>query len=108
MMSKPDFNNIVYISHPFNNDPKNYRKVTDIVAELQNQHPGWMILSPIHAFSMIYDKMPYLNGILRCFWLLDKADEMLVYGDYKQSKGCLAEIDFCKQNNIPYKIMEEC
>ena len=85
-MSKPDFNNIVYISHPFNNDPKNYRKVTDIVTELQNQHPGWMILSPIHAFSMIYDKMPY----------------------YKQSKGCLAEIDFCKQNNILYKIMEEC
>lgn len=100
-----DYTNIVYISHPFAGHRANYDEVTKTVTDLQMQHPDWLILSPIHTFSMLYDKLEYQDGLDRCLWLLEKCDEMLVYGDYKNSKGCLCEIEYCKLRNIPYKIM---
>ena len=46
-----------------------------------------------------------LSGILSTtLWLLEKADEMWVCGDYRSSKGCQAEIEFCKSHKIPFTI----
>jgi hypothetical protein len=42
-----------------------------------------------------------------CLELLKKCDIMYVYGDYQNSRGCKAEIEFCKDNGIPHKIFYE-
>lgn len=97
---------IIYVSHPYAGEQTNLDEATGIVIELQEQHPNWIILSPIHMFSMLYDKLEYQDGLERCLWLLSKCDEMLVYGDYRESRGCRAEIAYCEGHLIPYKIME--
>jgi hypothetical protein len=38
--------------------------------------------------------------------LLEKSDEMWVYGDWKNSKGCNMEIEYCKKFGIPFEIKE--
>jgi len=56
----------------------------------------------------MYDEVPYVEGLNMCLWLLDKCDEMWVFGDYTNSTGCMGEIAYCKNHRIPYKIFTDC
>ena len=94
------YKKIVYISHPYGGYKKNERKVKRIINSLQNNFPNYLFLSPIHAFSYAYNKTDYDKGLNMCLWLLGKADEMWVYGDWRNSRGCKAEVKYCVENNI--------
>ena len=94
------YEKVVYISHPYGGCKRNERKVQKIINKLQIQYPKYLFLSPIHAFSYAYTKTDYEQGLNMCLWLLSKADEMWVYGDWQNSRGCKAEVEFCINNHI--------
>lgn len=99
------YENIIYVSHNYGGLKDNEEKVANIINKLQEQYPTYLFLSPIHLFSYAYYEVEnYQIGINMCLWLLDKSKEMWVYGDWKNSKGCNMEIEYCKEFDIPYKI----
>lgn len=105
-MQTPEYKNVVYISHPYSGIQANKDKITAIVKELQSEHPDWLIVSPVHAFSVFYKDVDYYKGLNMCLWLLERCDEMYVYGNWRNSIGCNAEIEYCKQRGIPYFVKE--
>ena len=102
----PKYEKVIYISHPFQGKKENVEKIQNHIFNLKKDFPNYLFLSPVNCFGFEYDKMPYEQGLCECLWLLSKVDEMWVFGDFETSKGCLAEIDFCKVHNIPYRCAE--
>ena len=101
------YKNIVYVSHPYGGDENNLMIVTDLIQRLHNEHPDYLFLSPIHAFSHMYEYTDYQKGLDMCLWLLDQCDEAWIFGDYKNSVGCMSEVVYCINHLIPYKIVDE-
>ena len=106
-LSKPKYKKVIYISHPFNNNPKNKQRVERIIELLEKTFPENLFISAIHAFGHEYARLPYERGIAECLWLLDKCDEVWVFGNYSNSQGCMTEIKYCEEHNIPYVLAEE-
>lgn len=102
-----EYSRIVYISHPYGGKRENRRTVADLFRKLQERHPDILFLSSIHAFAPIYQTVSYEDGLNRCLWLLDQCTEMWVFGDYKNSVGCKAEIEYCRENYIPFLVFDE-
>lgn len=95
---------VIYISHPYGGDFMNLLKIQNIAINLTRGYPNCIFISPVHAFGYKYSIIPYADGLDECLWLLDKCDEMWVFGDYKESKGCLKEISYCEEHKKPYII----
>ena len=100
-----EYKNIVYVSHPYGGDIHNKEIVEDLIKWLQKQYPTYLFVSPIHTFSFLYDETEYQQGLNMCLWLLDKCDEVWVFGDYYNSVGCMSEIAYCQNNKIQYHII---
>lgn len=98
-----NYESIIYISHPYNGNEYNERMIKEIIVGLYKKYPNYLFISPVHAFDFLYKEVPYKQGIQMCLWLLEKCDEMWVFGDWANSKGCNMEIEYCKKYNIPYK-----
>lgn len=98
------YEKLIYTAHPYSGLKKNEEKIANIILELQKQYPNYLFISPIHCFSYAYHKTDYQTGIDMCLNLLNMCDEMWVFGDWKNSKGCNMEIEHCKQNGIQYYI----
>lgn len=101
------FTNIIYISHPYGGVNENVQVVTNLIKELYKKFPSYLFLSPIHAFSHMYDYTEYQEGLNMCLWMLDQCDETWVFGDYQSSVGCMSEIAYCQNHLIPCRIVEE-
>lgn len=99
---------MIYISHQYGGLKENEQKVANIINRLQEKHPNYLFISPIHAFSYVYHKVDYEVGLQKCLWLLHRCDEMWVFGNYKKSQGVCREIIECKKINKPYKICSQC
>lgn len=95
------YESIVYISHPYSGKKENEEKVANIINNLSIQYPNYLFISPIHAFSYAYHTLDYQKGINQCLWLLEKCDEVWVYGDWQNSKGCKMEVDYAMEYSIP-------
>lgn len=95
---------LIYVAHPFNNEDSNREKVARIIDSLIYEYPEHNWLSPIHATGHWYQSMSYERGMDWCLSLLDKCDEMWVYGDFQNSKGCMIEIQHCVDTWKPYWI----
>ena len=90
---------VVYIAHPFTNDPEgNMRKVAGICRDLPEDI---VPISPIHNFSFLKEPDDREKALPMCLILLSRADEVWVYGDYKNSTGCQAEISMAETLGIP-------
>jgi len=98
------YESVVYVSHPYGGKKENEEKVAEIINQLSKEYPTYLFISPIHSFSYAYHDVDYQVGIDMCLWLLEKADEMWVYGDWKNSKGCNMETEYCKEFGIPFEI----
>jgi dephospho-CoA kinase len=92
----------IYISHPYGGKEENKKKIEELVLCLMELFPSYRFVSAVHAFGYQYNSISYERGLEECLWLLDKSDEMWIFGDYETSKGCLAEIEHCEKNNIPH------
>lgn len=91
----------VYIAHPLRDSvEENIKKVREICQHLHKQ--GEVIpFSPIHAFGFVDPKGDQTKVIEYCKVLLSKSDELWIHGDWRNSEGCLIEIDFARKNGIP-------
>lgn len=97
---------LIYISHPYGGRPENKQKVEEIINKLVQMNSENTYISPIHCFGFMYDATTYEQGLDMCLKLLKKCDKMLVYGDWKNSRGCTAEVLFAEMHMIPYEIVE--
>ena len=102
-MPKP----LIYISHPYKGIETNKLIVGKIIKDLYSYYSDrFTFVSPIHCFSFLYNEVNYFDGLDMCYDLLEGCVEMWVFGDYKNSTGCKAEISYCKTHDIPYKIFK--
>ncbi len=92
---------LIYICHQFGGEQKNVLQVERLIKGLIKYHPTYCFLSPLHATGFLYKELTYDKGMEYCLTLLDMCDEMWVFGEFSQSKGCLLEKEYCKQYNIP-------
>lgn len=101
----------IYISHPLRNGKtgeelinevkRNKEKVTKICKNLLNQHKDILIISPIHALGFISPTGEQARAFELCKSLLEFADELWVYGDWRNSEGCQIEIKYAEILKIP-------
>lgn len=91
----------IYISHPYGGNEENKARVEEIIKDLVERYPQNTYISPIHTFSFMYDSVPYEQGLDMCIELLKICDIVYVYGDWETSKGCVAEVEYCKRNHKP-------
>lgn len=98
---------LVYISHPYGGKEENKQKVEEIVSNLVKQNSGITYISPIHALDYLYHDVSYEAGLEMCLNLLEKCDKMLVFGDWKNSRGCTAEVLFAEMHVISYEIVND-
>ena len=106
-LDKPNYENVVYIAHKFQNDPKNMKRVEDIILKLRELYPTYLFISPIHAFSFEYTSTDYQLGLNMCLFLLNKCDCMWVFDEHSDSVGVQGEKAFCRKHKIPYKVWSE-
>lgn len=99
-----NYSKIIYISHPYSGKRSNLDDIERIVLSLMKELPDYLFLSACHSFGYQYQEMSYEDGLAECLWLLDRADEMWVYGDWKNSRGCKAEVEYCKEKGVPFRI----
>lgn len=93
---------MIYISHPYGGHKANMDAIESIAADLAAKDKANVYVSPVHCFGYLYNDVPYLHGLGMCIELLSRCDKMLVYGDWRNSVGCKAEIEYCKAHRIPY------
>ena len=93
---------MIYISHPYGGKKANMDAIESIATDLAAKDKANVYVSPVHCFGWLYDKVPYLHGLGMCIELLSRCDKMLVYGDWRNSVGCKAEIEYCEAHRIPY------
>ena len=81
----------IYVAHPFQGKRPNYQAITHICQRLVKF--GVMPISPVHAFSFLNDKVPEdrEKALVFCEELIDTADEIWFFGDWKNSVGCTRE-----------------
>lgn len=94
------FTKTIYIAHPFSNKEENKREVESIIEQLQAKYPEYLFISPIHAFSFAYNKYCYEYGMNMCLALLSKCDEVWMFGDWENSRGCRTEHRFADEHDI--------
>lgn len=90
----------IYISHEYGGKWRNKRKIGKLIKTLVYLHPDKIFVSPVHCFGFLYKSVSYDYGIEMCLELLDRCDEMWVFG--KHSKGVKLEIEHCKDGDIKY------
>ena len=90
----------VYISHEYGGKWRNKRKIGKLIKTLVYLHPDKIFVSPVHCFGFLYKSVSYDHGIEMCLELLDRCDEMWVFG--KHSKGVKLEIEHCEEGDIKY------
>lgn len=101
---------LIYISHPSSGLKENTLDIEKIIRELYNSDElfnNFCFVSPVHCYGFMYNDTEYFKGLSFCTDLLEHCDAMLVFGDWKASKGCTEEVNLCKKLNIPYLIMGE-
>ena len=104
--------NWIYICHPFTTygDPEaNFNIQAKICAEydLKLETP----ISPILTFGKIFskDREHHALAMEACFRLLSVCDACHVFGDWEQSVGCMAEVEWCMEKGMPvvfYKVQQ--
>ena len=99
---------LIYISHPYGGKKENFDRIEWIVRNLIKLYPTYTFISPVHTFGFLYKDVDYETGLRYCLDLLDKCDEMWLCSDnYQDSKGCMAEIAYCKGKGIPYEKLND-
>lgn len=89
-----------YIAHPFTGDEaKNRFKVKKIKKILQSGYPQYCFVSPIDEFGE-YNLLHYSDVLALCFELLSRSDGIVLCDGWENSKGCVSELAYAKQNEM--------
>ena len=93
-----------YICHPLRGrtgSPEeiksNLERIDEIAKNLAAIYPDVLLLSPLHAFSF-YDPRGCQAQVLgQCVAMLEKSDELWVFGEWKESQGCRMEVEYARR-----------
>ena len=96
----------VYISHSYSGKEENKQDIERIARLLVKKFPNIVPVSPVHTYGYLYNDVDYDRGLDFCIELLKTCDCMWVFGDYSNSKGVHAEIDYCEKHGIEYAIWD--
>lgn len=102
-ITKENYENIVYISHEFQNNPENIIEIETIIKKLQKEYPTYLFISPVHTFGYLYDEVSYEQGLNMTLFLLDTCCDEMWYVPSDTSEGVAAEIAYCVKFGIPCK-----
>lgn len=84
---------LVYVAHPLRGDvPGNMERIEEIMRELSEEHLDCNFFSPLHGFSFHTPAEDQALVMERCLDMLDRCDEIWVFGDWSDSEGCRREI----------------
>ena len=101
---------MIYVAHPYNNDPANADKVAKTIKRLYQTFRNTAFVSPIHGICCDYEKTDYPHGLAYCLELLSRCDGLLVLGDkaaVAASKGVNAEMAFAILKGLPITRAED-
>ena len=100
---------MIYIAHPLRGDvERNKKKVTEIMRDLSDRQI--LAFSPLHAFDYIDPEGPQKRVLTDCIRVLEKCDELWVYGDIESisnSTGVTAEVAYARAVGIPVVYKDE-
>lgn len=93
-----------YICHPLRGrtgSPEeiksNLERIDEICKNLAAIYPDVLLLSPLHAFSFYDPRGPQEQVLGQCVAMLERADELWVFGDWQESQGCRMEVEYAKR-----------
>lgn len=79
----------------------NVEETGDIAYEIMKKYPNLTIISPLHAYSFFEGKELKETEILKYdFRLLSRCDILILSGNWRQSRGCMAEYGYAKAKGI--------
>lgn len=95
------------MAHPlttFGTIEENLLKINAICKAIMVEYPDVVPFSPLHAFSFFDNKNGSQEQVMGyCLKLLSKCDEIWLFGQWEESKGCMQELVFATKNNIPVR-----
>lgn len=91
----------IYVAHPFAGKRQNMQAITHICRNLVNL--GVLPISPCHAFSFMNDKVTEdrKRALEFCEEMVELADEIWMFGEWKNSEGCILERNVALMEMIP-------
>lgn len=96
----PQYEEVIYISHPYGGKENNKKTISKIVQTLSKEYPRYLFISPVHMFSPLYDDTDYAKGLQYCLYMLKYCSQLWVFGDWWTSVGCKKEIEFASSNGM--------
>lgn len=99
---------LVFISHPFSDDPDLHRqKVDKICRNIMSKRNDILPISPLHLFGFIEEEGDFREDIMdTCYHLIDKCDQLWAYVyDMKKSEGQHKEVRYALDIGIEVKHM---
>ena len=92
---------LVYLSHPYNGESGNVIKARAKARVVAAAFPDSILINPLDNLSyMDYDADDYVKGLDACLKLLGKCKAIVLTGDWRKSKGCIAEYAFARGKGI--------
>ena len=100
-----NYDKVIYLSHGYGGNITNLNDITLKFKQFVEKYPNYLFISPVNMYHELYQTTEYHQGLDMCLYLLDSmATEMWVCDiNYEISKGCMAEIEYCKSHDIPIK-----
>jgi hypothetical protein len=106
----------VYISHPLRGDTdrdvpnyrilfNNMKRIDKVCRYITRYYSDVLPLSPVNAFSFFEPFFDDDKALEMCLKLIELADEMWVFGDWKTSEGCRKEIERARELGIPVNFL---
>lgn len=93
-----------YICHPLRGKTgspeeikSNLERIDEIAKNLAAIYPDVLLLSPLHAFSFYDPRGPQEQVLGQCVAMLERADEIWLFGDWRNSVGCTMEREYALQ-----------
>lgn len=80
---------------------ENVEGAGDMAYEIMQKYTNLTIISPLHAYSFLEGKELKETEILKYdFRLLSRCDILILSGNWRNSKGCMAEYGYAKAKGI--------
>lgn len=92
---------LVYISHPYGGNINNYEQIEEVIREYVEEDNEALPISPVLIWASLYEVVDYEEGLSMCLDLLSRCNRIYMCGDWKSSRGCMAEWAFAKAKGIP-------
>ena len=91
----------IYIAHPYLGRLSNKNRIADICTTVANM--GYLPISPVHALDFLDDSIPAERekALELCKELIKVCDQVWLFGDWRNSEGCSAEVAAAKGWGIP-------